>query len=374
MFRLTNGPGGLGLSCTAAGLSLAGVPLLQKTGAGFVPRPAPEINALIKSAYGTDPTELRASLEGIAEALNRGDLACATIAAIQTRTPELSFEAAARLAAAENKLIKYDFNPDEPRDWHGDWTREGGGLPNMHAPAGRVRPVQVADASVPHLSDVEQDDGLFKPPDLSDDGVDDDDSRAPASLEEAFERKYDGLGPTEFAKQVIEFGDLLGRQGSDLSPAEKEHALAEYSFLQDRLSFWLDYDFKPPKAQANLLSAALTLYQGAINGGVVGIGQLPRSMLDVAGASGWTSDSAPPRIRPLLAPNIEEPPPIARLRPPAELEGPGGAADKSTVDMTWDGGIKDQGIPFEIYIRKQDAALKQLPPNSKTFDHVNETT
>jgi len=32
----------------------------------------------------------------------------------------------------------------------------------------------------------------------------DDDSREPASLEEAFERKYDGLGPVDFAKQAIQ--------------------------------------------------------------------------------------------------------------------------------------------------------------------------
>ncbi len=37
MFRLTNEPGGLGLSCTPEGVSLAGVPLLRKTQAGFAP-------------------------------------------------------------------------------------------------------------------------------------------------------------------------------------------------------------------------------------------------------------------------------------------------------------------------------------------------
>ena len=42
MFRLTNAPGGLGLSCTPTGVSLAGVPLLRQTQAGFVPRPGSE--------------------------------------------------------------------------------------------------------------------------------------------------------------------------------------------------------------------------------------------------------------------------------------------------------------------------------------------
>jgi hypothetical protein len=71
-FRLTNEPGGLGLSCTFAGVSLAGVPLLRRT-----------------------------------------------------RTPELSPEAALRLAKADEDLTKYNFNPDELRDWHGRWTGDG---------------------------------------------------------------------------------------------------------------------------------------------------------------------------------------------------------------------------------------------------------
>jgi hypothetical protein len=54
MLRLTNEPGGLGLSCTPHGVALAGVPLLRKTQAGFVPRPATEIAALLKAAYGED--------------------------------------------------------------------------------------------------------------------------------------------------------------------------------------------------------------------------------------------------------------------------------------------------------------------------------
>jgi hypothetical protein len=101
----------------AAGLSLAGVPLLQKTRAGFAPRPAPEIACLIQAAYGAggDPTRLESSLGVVARALNGGDVARAGIAAVLTRTPELSREGAARLAKADGALAKYD--PDEPRDW-----------------------------------------------------------------------------------------------------------------------------------------------------------------------------------------------------------------------------------------------------------------
>ena len=50
IFRLTNEPGRLGLSCTPAGVSLAGVPLFRSTQAGFVPRPTSEIATLLNAA------------------------------------------------------------------------------------------------------------------------------------------------------------------------------------------------------------------------------------------------------------------------------------------------------------------------------------
>jgi hypothetical protein len=125
IFRLTNEPGGLGLSCAPSGVSLAGVSLLRKTRTGFVPRPEAEIGALLKAAYGEDPTGLQPRLGTIAQALNSGDFAKAIIVAVHTRTPELSSEAALRLAKADRELAKYNFNPDEPRDWHGRWTRDG---------------------------------------------------------------------------------------------------------------------------------------------------------------------------------------------------------------------------------------------------------
>lgn len=126
MFRLTNGPGGFGLSCNPDGLFLASTPLLTKTPAGFEPRPASEIAALIKAAYGAsrDQIRLQSSLGSIARALNGGDFALAAITAVQTRTPELTADAAARLANADRELTKYNFDPDEPRDRHGRWTTD----------------------------------------------------------------------------------------------------------------------------------------------------------------------------------------------------------------------------------------------------------
>jgi hypothetical protein len=106
-------------------VSLAGVPLLRRTRAGFVPRAASEIALLLKAAYGDGSTGLPSRLEAIAQALNRGDFAAAMIAAVHTRTPELSREAALRRADADQELTKYNYNPDEPRDWHGRWTSDG---------------------------------------------------------------------------------------------------------------------------------------------------------------------------------------------------------------------------------------------------------
>ncbi len=377
MYRLTNEPGGLGLSCTPAGLSLAGVPLLEKTGAGFAPRPAPEIASLIQAAFGADgdPTRLESSLGVIARALNGGDSARAGIAAVLTRTPELSREAAARLAKTNGALAKYD--PNEPRDWHGRWTTGGAaGTAGQAVPADNGADAPSADAKDPRVADSGSGgDGHASPapvasPTPKDEAADN--SRKPTSLVETFEREYDWLGPVDFAKQVIQFGDRLGREGGNLAPADKEQALAEYSFLQDRLSFWFAYGYTPPTAQGNLLSAALTLYQGAVNGGIVGPGHLPRSMLDVAGGV-WASDNLPPRVRFSAEPKVEIEP-LAPAEAPKEVGGLGGIADNSEIGIDWKGGIKDQGDPLEGYIERQNPDATELPPTSKTFDEFDITT
>jgi len=117
----------------------------------------------------------------------------------------------------------------------------------------------------------------------SSDSSDNDTSRAlaggnnlrSASLEEAFERKYGHFGPVEFSKRVAEFSYWLETHGRDLSPPERGRALAEHSFLQDCLSFWLNTEDKSSREQADLFSAAIKLCQGATNSGVVPVGHLP---------------------------------------------------------------------------------------------------
>jgi hypothetical protein len=151
MFRLVDGPNDLGLSCNRDGLFLAGVPLLHKTQAGFEPRPAAEIASLLKAAYGADEDSIRlqSSLGSIARALNSGDFALAAIAAVQTRTPELSREAAARLVHVDKQLTKRNltkFDPDELRDLHGRWTTGGSaGSAAITAPAGEGAANQVLE-------------------------------------------------------------------------------------------------------------------------------------------------------------------------------------------------------------------------------------
>ncbi|MBB6250464.1 hypothetical protein [Nitrospirillum iridis] len=123
-YRLSNGPGGLGVSCTAEGLALAGVPLLAKAPGGFQARPAAEVALLLKRT-GIEPrAAVPPGLAKIADALNRGDMVQAMIRAVHLRLPELDWDAAVRLAQANDNLAKY--SPDQPRDWHGRWTDGNG--------------------------------------------------------------------------------------------------------------------------------------------------------------------------------------------------------------------------------------------------------
>ena len=366
----------MGLSCTADGLSLAGVPLLRKTKAGFVPRPAYEIRALAEAAFRStaDATRLSLSLDVIAEALNRGDVAHAMTTAVLTRPPDLSWSEAASLAKAEDELKKYD--PEEARDWHGRWTDEGS---DESAETTADRPASNTASTSPTPVPIDPDYGA---PDASDDS------------ETELEKKYDYLNPVDFSKKVIEFGYRLETDGKNFTPAEREAALAEYSFLQNRLSYWLAYAYTPIEAQANLRSSAFSLYSGAVNGGIVPVGgkggDLPPSMLAVAtgplpvegsspiissrgvgGAAVHEDEFAPPAAT-TTEEAAEAPSGAAGPPPPSEPTGEiGGVIDNEEAKIRWGGPDikKDQGEPWEkIYSEKNPDAL-ELVDNSKVFDH-----
>ncbi|TWB37200.1 hypothetical protein [Nitrospirillum pindoramense] len=85
-----------------------------------------EVGTLLKRAYKSrEPgAHVHAGLVKIAEALNRGDLTQAMIRAVHLRLPEPDWDAAVRLAQANDNLAKY--SPDQPRDGHGRWTNEDG--------------------------------------------------------------------------------------------------------------------------------------------------------------------------------------------------------------------------------------------------------
>lgn len=384
MFRLTNEPGGLGLSCTPTGVALAGVPLLRKTHAGFVPRPAFEITSLFKAAYGENPTALQARLDAIAQALNRGDFATAMIAAVHTETPELSAETATRLRQIDDELTKYNYNPNEPRDWHGRWTSDGSASSASIATSG----IETDQRAAPRL---EHDSWRVAENTFASDAsavpdaehgaataatANSDASRKPTTLQETFEQKYDDLGPEDFADQVIRFGYWLEAHGRELSPAERERALAEYSFLQNRLLLWLNYEYKSVREYGYLLSATTKLYQGANNSGLVPFGHLPASMLHVAGTVALFDTPPPRRLRPTTKTPAEELP--AELKPPKGVEL-GAVVDRETAGIVWGKGIKEQGIGkgdtgWEKYNANQNPDAKLLPQGSTGFDLFAETT
>jgi hypothetical protein len=346
-----------------------------------------EIASLLKAAYGDGLMVLPSRLGAIAQALNSGDFATAMIAAVHTETPELSAEAAIRLANAEQELIKYNYNPDEPGDWHGRWTRDGSAAPasatapaidaDERTPNADDRPQRVAENTFPPSGSVSSD--AAGPSDHNRSGApaDGDNSREPATLQQTFERKYDDLGPEDFSKKVTEFGYWLETHGRELSPAEREKALEKYSFLQNRLSLWLNYEYKSVQEHGYLVSAASRLYQGATNSGLVPVGHLPPSMLDVAGTIALFDNPPPTRPRPATKPRAEEPPPT-RFKPIEGVEF-GAIVDRETAGIVWRKGVQEQGIGegergWEKYVASQNPGAKLLPPRSKGFDLFNETT
>ncbi|MEA1652699.1 hypothetical protein UAJ10_27260 [Nitrospirillum sp. BR 11164] len=157
-YRVSNGPGGLGVSCTAEGLALAGVPLLAKGAGGFRARPAAEVAVLLQRAYaGKEPgAAVLPGLAKIADALNRGDLAQAMIRAVHLRLPELDWDAAVRLARANDNLAKY--RDDQPRDEDGRWTADGGRVTDV-IPSHEG--FDVKTNTQPQAQDAEKKDGVF---------------------------------------------------------------------------------------------------------------------------------------------------------------------------------------------------------------------
>jgi hypothetical protein len=128
MFKLAEQRGDSdGPYCGPEGLYLAPSPLIAKFGRSYRLRAAGEIAALIEAAYSPsiDANRLLPGLQIAADALQQGEIARAMIAAVHLQLGEIRRDRLARIAQLDS-LRKSNFNPDEPRDWHGRWTTEGG--------------------------------------------------------------------------------------------------------------------------------------------------------------------------------------------------------------------------------------------------------
>lgn len=152
-FRLVEGSDRLGLQCTEAGLSLAGVPLLRMTAGGLAPRPGAEVGLLLKAAYNRefDARAVTAGLTVVADALNKGDHGRAMIAAVRLRLAELDPEDAQQLRKTMEALAKYDV--EELRDDRGWWTT-GDGDDDPTSDPDAMKPIQIATPPVPANSNV----------------------------------------------------------------------------------------------------------------------------------------------------------------------------------------------------------------------------
>jgi len=144
LFKLDQNPEGRGLRCDSDGLFLGGNALLDRGASGnFAARPVAELQKILHSAYGDDTNweSCSRSVELVARALNRGDMARAMMTAVLMRLPDPGDPVGTN---ADGALAKAGFNPGEPRDEQGRWTSDG----DSAGEPGRDPRTQLADAGV----------------------------------------------------------------------------------------------------------------------------------------------------------------------------------------------------------------------------------
>ena len=190
-----------------------------------------------------------------------------------------------------------------------------------------------------------------------------------------FQSQFDNLGPVEFAKRVVKFGEWIEAEAHFGRPFDRAAAKAEYYFLQNRLSFWLDYQPKPINAHLNLISAAQTLFQGATNSGLVRQGdhdEAPWSMAEVVGLAAVLDEANAARG----GTGTPEAPALPEFGPSmAERAGVGAeSVANAQAGIRWRRGIQDQGEPWEHNLRAEMPAGMEYFPRAKTWDFANPTT
>jgi len=145
MFKLGTGAAGTGLRCNSEGLFLGSEALLQQDEEGnFHARSSAHLRKVFTGTYREEAdweSRIR-SVALVANALNKGDMARATMTAVLMRLPDPA--GPVRIADVDGGLAKAGFNPNEPRDERGRWTTGGNETRAS---------VQIADADMSDASD-----------------------------------------------------------------------------------------------------------------------------------------------------------------------------------------------------------------------------
>jgi hypothetical protein len=103
-----------GLSCGETGLTYGALTLVSRSATGKF-----QVGPFTKAA-AMGFADRDSGLQAVANALNQGNLGLAQIAALHLRLPPVDAEMA-------RHLVKYNFDPNQPRDWHGRWSSEDSG-------------------------------------------------------------------------------------------------------------------------------------------------------------------------------------------------------------------------------------------------------
>lgn len=153
LFKLHQQPESLGLRCDESGLFLGGEALLECDGEGrFWSRPAADLRNLLNRIYGDNgnwASRIR-SVSLVANAMNNGDMARATMTAVLMRLPEPN--GPVLITDVDGLLGKAGFNPDEPRDERGRWTNQDNSSSESSTETRDPR-IQLADVGMSDASD-----------------------------------------------------------------------------------------------------------------------------------------------------------------------------------------------------------------------------
>lgn len=143
MFKLSERrAGSRSVYCGEEGLYLGAVPLIERHKDGYRVRPGAEIASLLAAAY-ENPPDVERCLTGIKRVtsfLQDRNEPLAQIAALYLTLPDIADERIEGLARTA-RLLKANFNTDQPRDEQGRWTDEGdkGQAGNLMPASARAR-------------------------------------------------------------------------------------------------------------------------------------------------------------------------------------------------------------------------------------------